>query len=468
MKKQKAVAPFLIVLALLAGLAGGYWYASSDKQQPAAPVEKTESTKGEPEVLFYRNPMNPAITSPGPAKDEMGMDYIPVYADDDRPAGEPAGTVTIDPVVEQNIGVRTAVARKQVLNKEIRSVGRVAYDEELLYSVHPKVEGWIEELYVKKTGQRVKEDEILLSIYSPQLVAGQQEYLIAVNNYEALKNSPIEDISKGAEELVESSRKRLEYLDVPPHQLKELIEEHVVKKSLHIHSPYAGIVLAINIREGDKVTPRTQMYTLADLSRVWAYVDVYEYELPWIEEDDPAEMTLAGVPGRIFTGKLDYIYPYMDKETRTVKVRLEFDNREGLLKPDMFGDVIIKAGRDVEAVVIPAEAVVRSGEREIVFISRGKGKFEPREVEIGVTASGLIQILAGMEEGERVVTSSQFLIDSESKLREATAKMMAQQSGPSAPEDEPAGADDMDMSGMSLENMEEELDMSDMTLENLE
>jgi len=467
-KKQKAVAPFLIVLALLAGLAGGYWYASSDKQQPAAPVEKTESTKGEPEVLFYRNPMNPAITSPGPAKDEMGMDYIPVYADDDRPAGEPAGTVTIDPVVEQNIGVRTAVARKQVLNKEIRSVGRVAYDEELLYRIHPKVEGWIEELYVKKTGQRVKEDEILLSIYSPQLVAGQQEYLIAVNNYEALKNSPIEDISKGAEELVESSRKRLEYLDVPPHQLKELIEEHVVKKSLHIHSPYAGIVLAINIREGDKVTPRTQMYTLADLSRVWAYVDVYEYELPWIEEDDPAEMTLAGVPGRIFTGKLDYIYPYMDKETRTVKVRLEFDNREGLLKPDMFGDVIIKAGRDVEAVVIPAEAVVRSGEREIVFISRGKGKFEPREVEIGVTASGLIQILAGMEEGERVVTSSQFLIDSESKLREATAKMMAQQSGPSAPEDEPAGADDMDMSGMSLENMEEELDMSDMTLENLE
>ncbi|MCL7487726.1 MAG: efflux RND transporter periplasmic adaptor subunit [Desulfobulbaceae bacterium] len=468
MKKQKAVVPFLIVLALLAGLAGGYWYASSDKQQPAAPVEKTESTEGEPEVLFYRNPMNPAITSPGPAKDEMGMDYIPVYADDDRSAGEPAGTVTIDPVVEQNIGVRTAVAQKQVLNREIRSVGRVAYDEELLYRVHPKVEGWIEELYVKKTGQRVKEDEILLSIYSPQLVAGQQEYLIAVNNYEALKNSPIEDISKGAEELVESSRKRLEYLDVPPHQLKELIEEHVVKKSLHIHSPYAGIVLAVNIREGDKVAPRTQMYTLADLSRVWAYVDVYEFELPWIEENDPAEMTLAGVPGRIFTGKLDYIYPYMDKETRTVKVRLEFDNREGLLKPDMFGDVIIKAGRDVEAVVIPAEAVVRSGEREIVFISRGKGKFEPREVEIGVTASGLTQILAGVEEGERVVTSSQFLIDSESKLREATAKMMAQQSGPSAPEEEPAGADDMDMSGMSLENMEEELDMSDMTLENLE
>lgn len=467
MNKQKTMIVFLVLLALLAGLAGGYWYAASNKEVPVLSVEKTEKKKDEPEALFYRNPMNPAITSPVPAKDEMGMDYIPVYADDEKNDKEPTGTVTIDPVVEQNIGVRTTIARKEVLHKEIRTVGRVTYDEELLYRIHPKVEGWIEELYVKKTGEKIREDEILLSIYSPQLVASQQEYLIAMKNYEVLRDSPIEDIRKGAEELVASARRRLEYLDVPTHQMQELTENHVVKKSLHIHSPYAGIVLEINIREGDNVTPKTRMYTVADLSRVWAYVDVYEFELPWIEENDSAEMTLAAIPERTFSGKVDYIYPYMEKETRTVRVRLEFDNEEGLLKPDMFANVTIKAGKDIEAVVVPAEAIVRSGEREIVFIRRAEGKFEPREVEVGVTAAGMTQLLSGVEEGEKVVTSSQFLIDSESKLREATAKMLEQSAGKKAGEESPAGTEDMDMSDMTLENLREELDMSDMTLDNL-
>jgi len=470
-KNYRVLVPVLI--ALIAGLAGGYWFATQTRQHTSQEKagqqmegKKTEKNK----ILFYRNPMNPAITSPVPAKDEMGMDYIPVYANDSSKTKEPAGTVLINPVVEQDIGVRTAIARKKVLNKEVRAVGRVDYDEELLYRIHPKIEGWIEKLYVKKTGEEIQKDTILLSIYSPQLVASEQEYLLALKNLQALGNSPIADIRNGAEELVESSKKRLEFLDVPEHQLKELTENRVVKKDLHIHSPYKGVVLDIGIREGDYVTPKTMMYTLADLSKVWVEVDVYEFDLPWIKENDIAEMTLAAVPGRVFSGSVAYIYPYMEKKTRTVKVRLEFDNSEGLLKPEMFANVTIKAGRNIEAIVVPSEAIIRSGERDQVFIKRGEGKFEPREVKIGVTASGMTQILEGVAEGEEVVTSSQFLIDSESKLREATAKMMENLSAPPAGKKVTAKgkAEDMDMGDMNLDNINKgDLDMSDMNLESL-
>jgi Cu(I)/Ag(I) efflux system membrane fusion protein len=226
--------------------------------------------------------------------------------------------------------------------------------------------------------------------------------------------------------------------------------------------------MEIGIREGDYVMPKTKMYTLADLSKVWVLVDVYEFELPWIQENDTAEMTFAGIPDKSYIGKVTYIYPYMEKKTRTVRVRLEFDNNEGLLKPDMFTTVTIKAGRNIEAVVVPAEAIVRSGERNQVFIRREKGKFEPREVRTGVTAAGMTQILEGVEPGEVVVTSSQFLIDSESKLREATAKMLEGLRAKPVPQESPAQSEDMDMSDMKIEDPgKEDLDMSGMKLENL-
>ena len=247
MSNQKAKVILPVILALSAGISGGYWYANTMKQEPVQVSQQVESKNTEAKALFYRNPMNPGITSSVPAKDEMGMDYIPVYADDPKKDKEVVGTVSIDPVIEQNIGVRTVVAKKQILNQQVRAVGRVDYNEELLYRIHPKVEGWVEELYVKITGEEVKNDTILLSIYSPQLVASQQEYLLALNNFQVLGNSPIKDIRKGAEELLESSKKRLEFLDVPEHQLKELTEKNVVKKSLHIHSPYKGVIIDIGI-----------------------------------------------------------------------------------------------------------------------------------------------------------------------------------------------------------------------------
>jgi len=384
-----------------------------------------EQPRKERKPLFYRNPMNPGVTSPTPAKDPMGMDYVPVYADEDADTGkEPTGTVKIDPVTIQNIGVRTTKVVRRTLTHDIRTIGRVSFNEERMARLHPKTEGWIAKQFVDKTGEAVKRNTILLSIYSPQLVSTEQEYLLALNNLETLKDSPYADIRRGAEELVASSRERLSLLDVPEHQIRELEKTRKVKKNLHIHSPFKGIVIEIGARPGQYITPKTELYMIADLSRIWAYADIYAYELPWVAAGDKVEMTLSSLPGRTFTGKLAYIYPYGEAKTRTIKVRLEFDNPDLALKPEMFSEVTIHSGKQVDALVVPDESVVRSGTRNLIFISIKGGKFEPREVKLGLSSEGYVQVLAGLREGELIVTSSQFLIDSESKLREATAKMM--------------------------------------------
>jgi len=376
--------------------------------------------------LFYRHPMNPEVSSPVPAKDSMGMDYVPVYAEADKPQ-EKMGTVTIDAVVEQNIGVRTGKVIRENLTRHVRAVGRIDYNEEQMVHLHPKTEGWIEKMYVDKTGQQVAKNSRLLSIYSPQLVTSQQEYILALNNLQILQNSPIAEIRQGAEALVESSKQRLKLLDVPPHQLRQLEHSQKIKKSLHIHSPEKGIVMKIGAREGQYVTPATEIYMIADLSTVWVYADIYEYELPWVKQGDVVEMQLVGIPGRIFTGKLTYIYPYANAKTRTIKVRLAFDNPDLLLKPNMFAELTIKADKRLNSLVIPAEAVIRSGTRNQVFVVRAKGKFEPRLVVLGLSSGDKVEVLKGLKLGEKVVTSAQFLIDSESKLREATAKMLEAQ-----------------------------------------
>jgi Cu(I)/Ag(I) efflux system membrane fusion protein len=387
-------------------------------------------------ILFYRNPMNPDITSPVPAKDSMGMDYVPVYADGGS-SSDIVGTVQIDPVVVQNMGVRTQFALKKTFGRAIRAVGRVDFDEQKMARLHPKVEGWIEEIMVDKTGQSVDEDDILLGIYSPKLVSTQQEYLLALNNLSVLQDSPIDEIKQGAQQLVNSARERLQLFDVPEHQIKELEESRKIKKTLHIHTPVAGTVISIGSRQGQYVTPKTELFMIVDLSQVWVYADIYEYELPWIKEGDEVEMTLASVPGRTFKGSLAYIYPYAESKTRTTKVRLVFDNPDRLLRPDMFAEVIIQSDTLENAIVIPSEAVIRSGDHTQVFVKRGPGKFEPRLVKLGVESGGEVAVLQGVNAGEEVVTSAQFLVDSESKLKEATAKMMemlnAEDSGQSTP-----------------------------------
>ena len=271
--------------------------------------------------------MTPEITSPVPAQDEMGMDYIPVYAGSGV-SGLLAlpGTVLIDPVTVQSIGVRTASAERRTLTRTIHTLGRVDYDEQRITRLHPKVEGWIDELYVETTGEHIAEDHILLNIYSPQLVVTQQEYLLALSNRETLSESPFPDIRRVAEELVESTLTRLRLLDVPEHQIFELTQTGQVQEQLHIHSPADGIVVNVGARDGEYVTPQTELFTVADLSHVWVLVDVFEDELPWVRVGDRVRMTVAAAPGTIFEGQLTYIYPYAESRTRTVKARLEFDN----------------------------------------------------------------------------------------------------------------------------------------------
>ncbi len=419
MNRLAVIASIFGLAALLAAGSGGYWLA----MQRMEPPPSTPMTEG-PEPLYYRHPMTPEVISAVPAKGEMGMDYIPVYADSGGDTNDPAGTVRIDPVTVQNIGVRTASAERRTLTRTIHSLGRVEYDEQRITRLHPKIEGWIEELYVETTGERIAEDHILLSVYSPQLVVTQQEYLLARSYQETLRESPFPDIRQGAADLVESSLARLRLLDVPEHQILELTQSGEVQEQLHIHSPADGIAINVGVREGQYVTPQTELYTIADLSSIWVLVDVFEDELPWVRVGDRARMTVAAAPGRVFEGQLTYIYPFAERQTRTVKARLEFDNSDFVLKPEMFVDVTILASPEVDAVAVPSEAVIRSGVREQVFVVRAPGKFEPREVRLGVSSDGWTQIQEGIEVGDEVVVSAQFLIDSESKLREAAAKML--------------------------------------------
>ena len=435
----------LVILAV--GLGAGYWLGMSDEPSSATSAEDRKP-------LFYRSPMNPSVTSPVPAKDAMGMDYVPVYADDAATDAGPPGTVQLDPVVSQSIGVRTEVAKRTSITRSVRAVARVDYDEERMARLHPKVEGWISELRVSKTGETVAKDQILLSIYAPTLVSAQQEYLLALNNLQTLQSSPIEDIRRGAEELVVSSRERLRLLDVPEHQIRELERDRSIKQNLHLHTPVTGTVIRIGARDGQYVTPNTELYMVVDLSKVWVYADIFEYELPWVQVGDEVEMTLSGIPGRTFTGELDYIYPYAEARTRSVRVRLTFDNSELLLKPEMFAEVVIKSDKRVDAIVIPSEAVVRSGQSERVFVVRAPGKFEPTTVELGYQSDGQVAVLDGINEGDEVVVSAQFLVDSESSLREATQKMTEMPS---------TSSDTNDMSEM--ENMEGMEEMHDMEVE---
>jgi len=441
-----------VIISLFIGLTVGYFGNQLMHDGTQTNSQQTANDVGKAKVLFYRNPMNPAITSSVPAQDDMGMDYIPVYADDSGDNKNPAGTVTIDGTLTQNIGVRTTLAVRRSLSRQINSIGRVTFDEERVARLHPKYDGWVEKLMVDKTGEQVSKGKMLMGVYSPQLVATQEEYILALNNADILKDSPFPDIRNGAIQLVDSAKRRLQLLDVPPHQMHALKHNRKVMKSLHIHSPFNGIVMAIGAREGERITPATELYMIADLTHVWVIVDLYEDDLPWVRQGDEVAMRVTGVPGRIFKGTVNYIYPYLEAKTRTIKLRLEFNNHDLVLKPEMFANVTISASKQFNAVVIPSEAIVRSGQHEQVFVQRDMGKFEPRQVTIGVTADGMVQIINGLTEGERVVTSGQFMIDSESKLKEATAKMMEAIKTPVAKP--PIAPLEMQMDGMSMDDMD--------------
>ena len=455
------------IITLSLGATGGYWFAqqTAANNMDAMSTSTETMTSDEEKPLFYRNPMNPAITSPVFTQDDMGMDYIAVYANDNN-NNEPPGTVTIDPVVVQNIGVRTKVAQQKAIARTINALGHIDFNEEYLTRLHPKTSGWIGALKIDETGKRVDKNTILLSIYSPDLVAAQREFLVALKNWESVKANGGSKMQQSTQNIFNGALERLQLFDVPTHQIENLKKTKKIQKYLHIHSPFNGTVMNIGAREGQYVSPKDELYLIADLKRIWVHVEVYEDDLPWVKEGDEVEMRVRAAPGRLFKGKVRFIYPYLEGKTRTVRVRLEFNNTDLVLKPGMFANVLIKADPQKNAVVVPSEAIVRSGNREQIFVQRGPGKYEPREVILGLSSDGFTQIRTGLDVGERVVTSAVFLIDSESKLREATAKMMEITSDDGDMSDMDMG--DLDMGEMDMSGMEMDgLDMNDLNMGNM-
>ncbi len=449
--RLKGVVLLLAGISVGAGMAflfAGYTGLFKEKE---VRVDRGAEKEGR-RILYWRAPMDPTYISDKPGKSPMGMDLIPVY-EGEEDLVEP-GTVKIDPVTVQNIGVRTYEIKKVPLVKTVRTIGRIDYDEKRVYHVHTKIEGWVEKLYVDFTGQKVDKGDILLEIYSPELVSTQEEYILAYRYRDTLEA----DIS-GGESILELSRRRLELWDVPEHQIRELERTGRIMKTLHIHSPIKGIVIKKSVVEGMFVKPGMNLYTIADLSKVWVYADIYEYEMPWIKVGQEAEMTLASYPGRVFKGRVSFIYPFMEAKTRTNKVRLEFDNPNLELKPDMYANVVLKSEISRQAIAVPKEAVLLSGDRSIVILSRGEGKFKPVEVTLGVETDEYYQVLDGLEEGDVVVTSAHFLIDSESRLKEAITKMLEAKKG--TMDHEGMNHEGMDHEGMDHEGMDHDMDMMD-------
>ena len=408
--------------AILAGTAAGaYWLGRAERMER---IDTTAAAQTRPtqKVLYYRNPMNPSVTSPVPAKDQMGMDYVPVYADD-AAALEP-GTVSIDPTIVQDMGVRIATAERRTLRRTIRTVGRVDYDEKGLVHVNLRTEGWVRRLLVTDTGQPVRRGQALLTLYSPQIVSSEQEYLLALRGAAALGSEAPAEIAEQARALRDSSAERLRLLGVPEGELRRLQRDGKIRQEITLTAPASGIVQSVGARAGQFVAMTTEVYRIADLSTVWVLADLYENDVPWVHTGDDAELQLRGLPGKTLHARVEYVYPYLDGATRTQKVRLSLANPDGLLKPDMYADVTFRDGEAVDAVTVPEAAVVRSGTGAQVFVVAAPGRFAPRAVRLGVAADGHVQILDGLAAGETVVVSGEFLIDSESRLREAAAKML--------------------------------------------
>jgi RND family efflux transporter MFP subunit len=387
----------------------------------------------------------------------MGMDLVPVY---EEQGGErlPASTIRIDPVTVQNMGVRTTEVRKAALKKSIRALGTVTYDETKIYAVNLKFSGWLERLYVNFVGESVTKGQPLFEIYSPELVSAQDEYLLALSQYHNLVKTDYPEAKENARRLVDATRKRLKYWDLEDRQLEQL-KESGTTKYLTIYSPANGVVIKKEAVDGHFSRAGMHLYEIADLSNVWVDVEVYEYELPFIKKDMLATMELSYLPGRSFQGRVLFIYPFLNPKTRTVKLRLAFDNREGLLKPDMYANVYIESLIDDDTLIVPREAVIDSGLRKVIFVALGEGKFEPREVVTGMEGDeNDLQILSGLSTGETIVTSAQFMFDSESRLREAIQKLLEARS--KKPDE--LSADDLDMSSMGMDDTD--LDISDLDM----
>ncbi len=357
------------------------------------------------EILYWVAPMDPNYRRDKSGKSPMGMDLIPFYAGE----AADASTVTISPAVVQNLGVRTAKSELTRLWRGIDTVGYVDFDESKVSHIHLRTEGWIEKLVIESEGDRVKKGEFLFDVYSPLLVSAQEELVTA--------------IATGNKSLISATKERLSALGISSKQIRNLQKTKKVRQIISVYSPQDGVVSHFPVRDGMFVKPSQDVMTLADLSSVWLLAEVFERQAEWVKVGQPAEVTLSYIPGRVWKGKVEYIYPTLDAKTRTLKVRLRFDNPDEKLKPNMYANVKIFGGAKENTIVIPLEALIRTGREDRVIIALGDGRFQARSVKAGIESGEFVEILEGLDANETVVTSGQFLIDSEASMRASLNRM---------------------------------------------
>ncbi|WP_310599214.1 efflux RND transporter periplasmic adaptor subunit [Desulfobulbus sp.] len=443
MKATSAAKTVAAFACLALALGGGYLLGLNHHDHGTASPTADQAAK-----VQYTCSMHPFIIRDAPGACPIcGMALTPVKAGAANGQEAAPGSIEIDPVTLQNMGLRTEPVTRRALQRTIHTVGLVTAADDRQFAVTAKIEGWVERLYVNQLGQPVRKGQPLLDIYSPELVAAQQEYLLAVANRQRLATSPYPEIAANAERLVEAARTKMRYWDISPEQLRILEQTGRVRKTLSLASEYGGVVVKKSVLAGARIMAGEELLQIADLSTVWVLADIYEYELPWVKTGQPVRVTLpyegnsggksdGKTGGETVAGTIAYLYPTLESETRTVKARIEVVNPDLSLKPAMYAQVAIAAAAAAETLTIPASAVLNSGREQTVFVALGQGRFAPRQVTCGLRDDqGFIQILSGLDQGEAVVVSAQFMLDSESRLREALDKML----GPKPVQDEARG-----------------------------
>ena len=434
MSKKLSVSLILVSIVLASALIF-FW-----NQAPASWLQETFS--GEHQVVAVRSEdgdieywtctMHPSVrmTEPGTCP-ICAMDLVPVIKSSPTTSGnEPTNaaeqsasdesTFTVDPRRQQLINVQTTEVEVRSLEKIIRTVATLEMDETRIEHIHPKFQGWIERVFVDFTLQHVNQGDPLFSIYSPELVSTQEEYLLALKTAENLTESPFEHVSNGARSLFEATRRRLELFDITDAQIEQLEKSGEVQKTLIIYSPVSGHVMERNAFPNMYVTPETRIYTVADHTKIWAYVEIYENEISYVRKGQRVAMTTAAYPGKVFSGNITYVYPHLNEKTRTMRVRLEFPNPDLKLKPGMYSNIEVQVPLGA-SLTVPESAVLRTGKRDLVFVDLGSGQMQSRLVEVGARAGGYYEILKGLRTGERVVSAANFLIDAESKVQDVKA-----------------------------------------------
>lgn len=408
MNRRRLTPPVLVFLLLVIG--AGSWWLWPRIFPPAGSTQ---------DAMTDMPGMSMPENRPGQRSGDVGPGPMPQAV---APSPEPPGMVTIPDERLQTVGVKYEPVARRLLEKTIRTVGRVAVDERRLAKVTIKFHGWIEQLFVSANGDHVKKGQRLFTIYSPDLVATQEEYLLALQSRKQLGNSEFPEVALGSKDLLEATRHRLHLWDIGDEHIHELEQTKRVTRTLPIHSPISGTVIRKEILQGAHVEPGEELYTIADLSHVWILADIYEYELSFVKRGQKAAVSLSYDPATVLTGRVGFIYPTLDPKTRTAKVRFELDNPDEKLKPDMYANVELRVDLGTR-LAIPQEAVIESGRKQMVFLHHGGGRLEPRLITTGVKTGDWCEVLEGLNEGEHIVTSANFLIDSESRLKSAVESM---------------------------------------------